>query len=397
VTVSGIALDSVDGRATRRIAFDVTPVDDAPVVERLLYPLSPGGELPGRLSVRDAEGDAFSVVLVDAPQFGQITVEPDGSFFYRQTGAVAFDGADFVDDLFTVRAVQADGLASALRTQTVRIVAPGAVAPIVFDVTRPDVFFDADGAPVALGGLGTDDTIIGHDGPDRLFGFGGNDTLRGGDGNDMLDGGAGADLIAGGRGADVIVFRGTEAIGDTVVGGAGTDTLRIDPGTGPATLTVLAAGDIETFDGSGEVLQGTQGADALDLSGFRSVTGLASLNGRGGNDMLTGSRGADRILGGGGADTITGGAGDDTLTGGAGADRFVFAPGFGADRITDFDADPDGGQDLIVLTGFGPAPAVLIETVGGSVRIAVGADSILLDGVSGIGAEAVTMQDILIV
>jgi Ca2+-binding RTX toxin-like protein len=180
-------------------------------------------------------------------------------------------------------------------------------------------------------------------------------------------------------------------------GGAGIDTLRIDPGTGPATLTALAAGDIEDFDGSGETLQGTGGADVLDLSGFRTVTGLSSLHGRGGDDGLTGSPGADRILGGGGDDTITGGAGDDMLTGGAGTDRFVFAPDFGADRITDFDADPDGGQDLIVLTGFGPAPAVLIEAVGGGVRMGVGADSILLDGVSGLGAEAVTMQDILIV
>ena len=44
--------------------------------------------------------------------------------------------------------------------------------------------------------------------------------------------------------------------------------------------------------------------------------------------------------------------GNDLINGGPGPDTFVFKPGFGNDRITGFDANPSGGQDLIELSGF---------------------------------------------
>lgn len=64
-------------------------------------------------------------------------------------------------------------------------------------------------------------------------------------------------------------------------------------------------------------------------------------------DYLSGFQGDDILLGRGGNDTLTGGVGRDRLTGGSGEDKFVFEEGFGRDVITDFDADPAGGQDHI--------------------------------------------------
>jgi len=58
------------------------------------------------------------------------------------------------------------------------------------------------------------------------------------------------------------------------------------------------------------------------------------------------------------ADILESGTGNDTLARGRGEYRFVFAPSFGQDIILDFDARSAGGQDLLVLQGFGPAPAV---------------------------------------
>ena len=54
-----------------------------------------------------------------------------------------------------------------------------------------------------------------------------------------------------------------------------------------------------------------------------------------------------------GNDTLDGGAGNDTLIGGAGNDVFKFLAGFGQDTITDFDANPAGGQDLMDISALG--------------------------------------------
>jgi Ca2+-binding RTX toxin-like protein len=57
-------------------------------------------------------------------------------------------------------------------------------------------------------------------------------------------------------------------------------------------------------------------------------------------------------MGAAGDDTLDGGAGNDALTGNAGADRFVFGPGYGADKITDFQPHSQGGTDIIDLSAF---------------------------------------------
>lgn len=68
-----------------------------------------------------------------------------------------------------------------------------------------------------------------------------------------------------------------------------------------------------------------------------------------GSDLIYGGRGRDRLLGEWGDDFLFGGTGNDVMTGGSGSDVFVFEPGGGIDRITDFQP----GSDLIEFVGEG--------------------------------------------
>ena len=95
------------------------------------------------------------------------------------------------------------------------------------------------------------------------------------------------------------------------------------------------------FDGTNaaEVISGNIGTDELLGHG-----GNDAINGLGGDDTLKGMRGDD---------TLNGGAGDDRMNGGLGDDSFVFAAGFGHDRIIGFDAKPAEGQDMLDISAFG--------------------------------------------
>ena len=171
-----------------------------------------------------------------------------------------------------------------------------------------------------------------------LDGGGGNDSLVGGDawdvilggaGDDILDGGAGRDTYDGGAGDDVVILDVDDRLwGGAIKGGAGYDTMQMENGAAMSTSNLLSYG-FERFVGADQ-------DDRVEVFGATSVS-------------LSGGAGQDRLVGGDGDDKIEGGAGDDDLTGGAGRDTFVFASGFGTDRIADFDA----AADLLDLSGLG--------------------------------------------
>jgi len=226
-----------------------------------------------------------------------------------------------------------------------------------------------------------------------LNGNTGNEVLTGSLGSDSITGGLGIDVMDGGDGNDTFVYNGTPdtAVGETVNGGDGTDTVRLTSNTN---LTSVAFTNVEAFslaDGAALTLTAAQvagqtwaingtaggGTESLHVTAatggsasLASLTGLANLsinlNGALGAETLTGSSaadtiaasdGADSVLGGGGADslsagadadTVVGDAGNDTLSGGGGADRFVFATGDAASTtlatlevVTDFVAVDD--------------------------------------------------------
>ncbi|MGE0741847.1 MAG: M10 family metallopeptidase C-terminal domain-containing protein [Hyphomonadaceae bacterium] len=232
-------------------------------------------------------------------------------------------------------------------------------------------------------------TLSAGAGRDRIFAGAGNDTLNGDAGNDNLYGEAGDDLIDGGLD------------NDAMFGGAGNDT-----------YIVVSAGD-RAFENANEGIDLVRASrtftlgdnvENLLLEGAAGYAGTGNaldntITGNVANNRLFGLAGDDVILGGDGNDVITGGLGDDVLTGGAGRDRFVLEPGFGDDVVTDFDADSSGGQDLIDVAALGITTAtfaarVTITDLGAHTLITIdGVDTIRLDNVSGVGANAVTISD----
>ena len=85
----------------------------------------------------------------------------------------------------------------------------------------------------------------------------------------------------------------------------------------------------------------------------------------------------------------------DTIIGSSGNDLFVFAPGFGADTVTDFDANPVGGQDLIDLTAYHITNFAASVTISGGATavVTIGGETITLTGVN---AANVTSADFIL-
>jgi Ca2+-binding RTX toxin-like protein len=138
----------------------------------------------------------------------------------------------------------------------------------------------------------------------QLFGLGGNDTLVAGAADDRLDGGDDDDLLRANIGTD------------TVVGGAGIDTLSF-AGLGTAITGSLASGfsgvALFTTASEVEIVIGTSLADAI-----AGDAGSTELRGGNGADTLTAGDGNDSLYGEGGNDTLVAGVGTQYLDGGGG-------------------------------------------------------------------------------
>jgi Ca2+-binding RTX toxin-like protein len=195
----------------------------------------------------------------------------------------------------------------------------------------------------------------------ELYGQGGSDTITGGDGRfgDLLDGGSQDDTLFGLTGPDVLR------------GGAGADRLDGGFGSDRADYTLALAGVVA------DLISGGSGGDALGDT-YLSIEGI---NGSAFADRLSGSNDPDVLSGLGDADRIEGRRGNDTLTGGTGNDTLVFTTGWGQDTVTDFAV----GQDRLDMTGVSGLTAMsqlsITTTVQGA-RIAYGADTITLTGVT---------------
>ncbi|HYI39418.1 MAG TPA: calcium-binding protein [Allosphingosinicella sp.] len=250
-----------------------------------------------------------------------------------------------------------------------------------------------------------DDVLTGNAGDNWLWGEEGNDTFHAGAGNDLVEVGTGTHVADGGIGNDTLSFyaNGTGVTANVTASlllqgaaqstGAGSMTL-----TGFENLSGSYQNDILTGDGADNVLAGDVGNDIL--------------NGGNGNDILYGDgriivdthgtgtsgpittfgdvvsafpgdpdivSGNDSLNGGKGDDILVGGGGDDLLTGAQGNDVFVFGPGSGHDRVTDF-----AKKDSIAIAGVAGVDDfsdLTIVNAGGSAVISWGTgDSITLDG-----------------
>ena len=222
---------------------------------------------------------------------------------------------------------------------------------------------------------------------------------------------AGIENVTGGSGADTLSGAG-DALANNLAGGAGDDTYFADSNdtiteaagagtdsvfTTSAAFTLAANVENLTFTGAGN-FTGTGNAVNNVITGG---TGNNVLSGGGGADTLIGNAGVDSLNGDDGLDVLVGGGGNDVMNGGAGNDTFVFAAGFGNDVITGFDANPTGGQDLLDIGALGITAAsfatdVIIADLGNDTLVTIGTDSILLLGVNGVGANAITQLDFIL-
>src|SRR5262245_65953482 len=137
---------------------------------------------------------------------------------------------------------------------------------------------------------------------------------------------------------------------DVNEGGAGSDTVEVNGGSGAETFTVAANGRRVRFDRT------DPGPFSLDIGTTENLL----LNANGGDDVITagnglagliqltldGGAGNDRITGGDGDDVLIGGAGDDQVFGGAGNDRMIWNPGDGTDLFEGGD-----GTDTAEING----------------------------------------------
>lgn len=177
-----------------------------------------------------------------------------------------------------------------------------------------------------------------------------------GGGADTITTGAYGDTVDAGDGDDEITIGGslTETGQTTSVdGGAGTDTLILDP-TDDRDLTVdMSAGTVADGVGGAEVFSNIENVTTAD--GDDTVTGDSNANvittndgadaidAGGGDDIVLAGAGDDSVDGGAGDDSIDGGAGNDSLTGGLGNDTFTVSGG--NDVITDFNTGNTGSID----------------------------------------------------
>ena len=191
----------------------------------------------------------------------------------------------------------------------------------------------------------------------------GNDTYFGGAGNDLLIGHQGADSLDGGTGNDTFLITSFGGVlgaagkaddgnlewiaGDVIIGGSGTDTLRITGGAATSTIVTLTdknfkgmeivqvgatVGRLNVEDAALQLLNNHYYQDVAGI-----ITGKDLRAGQTADNVIVdasaiktngltfiGNANKNTFIGTSKADTFMGNGGNDVLTGGAGADKFVF-------------------------------------------------------------------------
>ncbi len=221
-------------------------------------------------------------------------------------------------------------------------------------------------------GSNDDDYVVGGHGSTYATLRLGNDTFIGGEGNDVIVGYQGADYLNGGAGNDIFLitsFGGalgaggkaddgnpewinggdvnTPGKGDVIIGGSGTDTLRITGGAAtPTTVTLTdknfigmevvqvgaTVGKLNVEDGALQLLNNHYYQDTAG-----TITGTGLRAGQTADNVIVdasaikangltfiGNANANTFIGTQKADTFIGNGGNDIFTGGAGADKFIF-------------------------------------------------------------------------
>jgi Ca2+-binding RTX toxin-like protein len=222
-------------------------------------------------------------------------------------------------------------------------------------------------------------------GPNPINGTGNslNNAITGNSGNNTLDGGTGADTLIGGGGNDTFIVDNT---GDSVTGGAGTDTVLSS-----ASFALSSAVENVTLTGTGNI-------NGTGNSLVNAITGNS------GNNTLDGGAGADTLIGGGGNDTFIVDNTGDAVTAGGGTDTiqssitWSLATNTDVENLTLTGTNPingtgnsltnvitgnsgnntlDGGTGADTLIGGGGNDTYIVDNAGDSVTGGSGTDTVL--------------------
>ncbi|BAZ32396.1 hypothetical protein NIES4074_49010 [Cylindrospermum sp. NIES-4074] len=318
-----------------------------------------------------------------------------------------------------------------------------------------DFIFADDGDDFVDGGDGNDildgwngnDFLFGGDGDDFLLGFDGNDTLDGWNGNDFLLGEAGDDFLLGYDGDDILdggdgndTLLG-EADNDILFGSSGNDTL--DGGDGSdtadysqlnASITLLPTGVLDkgalgtdqlvgietiianasfannTIDASSAVgtsinvnlekqflaVNGVFGVGSFTVVNFDDVQGTNQ------SDSIFGDSQDNQLSGNGGNDLFRGSGGNDILNGGFGGDAVDYSSLSASITLL-----PTGvlnkatlGTDQLVSVETIIADATVVNNtidastaVGGSINVNLQTQTLIVNGVFGVGPFTVVNFD----
>jgi trimeric autotransporter adhesin len=392
-----------------------------------------------------AAADAFSIIINGDP-FLITNSTADGSSPNSARNALFYDTVDALlgenyfsianNGLAVTKAISeftsrgitllsADtGGASNLTPQQQQDIIRAAVSAGFLPFTTPSPLYNTLGArlnpatiPAPIAG---NDLLDGGTGADRLLGGVGNDTYVIDDLGDVVTefAGEGVDIVQSsvdhtlGTNFENLILTGTanlngngNAANNIINGNAGANA--IDGRGGNDTLAGFGGDDVYVVDSAGDIIIETvgggidivfaetsyvlSGAAEVEVFSARSQADTLAIN-------LTGNNFDQLIRGNAGANAIDGRGGNDTLFGFGGNDTFTFLNGFGNDRIGDFDANPDAGQDLLDLRAFGISSAsfdnqVTIAQQGLNTLISFGGGSILLAGVN---AADITQSDFIL-
>lgn len=375
--VGGNANDSLDGGAGNDVLVSGTGFDNIAGGEgndRIIFGLSTGGSADGLFDGNDTvaggSGTDTLVITQGTGGIGDLAFLNVGGIEVLELGTGA--GTVTLDSRAQTAGVATVKLGDAATNYTVS--AAGYTGAMTFDLNSNT------GNVSLVGGTNNDVFVVTGTGVlgsgDSLVGGNGTDTIR-------LDNG-----LATGASSDVKIVLGAGASGIEVItvndpgtSGSGDVTIDFSGYTASGTLTIDASAlDANSSGGTGldEVLILT--ASSLSSSQALSVTGGA------GTDLLTGGAGNDTITSGAGNDTITGGQGSDSLAGGAGNDVFTYTAlnqsySTTADTISDFTLGSDtfdissGAFSKVAFAGnistYSNAGTVMANTAGQSSTLAV--------------------------